>query len=415
MIRLPVPAWAGVACLFLTTILLSACGGGPGSMPSCNPDEMSAPLLLAPGDDESTWSASSLAEREDQNPPQFRWLYLGSCAPDDYRIIVSRIPAMPYGDFAYIDAVVLDTRTTGSGDSIGPTIVYEDGSTAVPFSWTPSDPFGPGTYYWRVIPYSSSIHGDYSNWMVFRIGPLCPHPDGYLAPRLVYPRYGQTLPGRMVRFMWLDDNACVIAGLFNVEVSAYSYFPEEDTIVMLVGTTWTRFTIGLFPCTRFYWRVKTTFHDGTAGPVSDVFYFNTSNIDGTSCTPLEALPPLPTSSAPLARMLEPTNCRSGPTTEYPVLDILVEGAQLPIQGRNRAGDSWLVEDANISHTCWVHGSMVEVIGDTSLVMIVDPDPPPTAVPEPSDTAPFNCAQYNANLCSSHPQCILEGGICKNKP
>ncbi len=96
---------------------------------------------------------------------------------------------------------------------------------------------------------------------------------------------------------------------------------------------------------------------------------------------------------PIARLVENANCRSGPTIKYQIMDILTDGTELPIQGRNRAGDSWLVEDLTIGKNCWVSGSMVEVIGDTSLVEIINPDPP--------GAPPFARLLENAN-CRSGP-------------
>jgi hypothetical protein len=411
MRRFYVPAWAGVAFFLLTTILLSACGPG-GHPPACLPEAMSIPVIDEPGGWPYT-GPYTVAEPLESNPPVFTWLDSGSCLPEEYRVIVSRIPFMPYGNFEYLEAVVWDVRVPFS--PVGPVIVYPDGSTTNPSSWTPSAAFAPGVYYWRVMSYSGSVHGEPTEWVPFRIGPYCRPIEEYrLTPQLVYPRNGQLVTAYPTIFLWFDDNPCLLYGDYLLNVSTSPDFPPGDTIVSH-GTPWTHYSLYLDACARYYWKVQVNFGEGIPAPVTEVRYFDTIYTDGTACTPATLIPVSTDTSHPLAVVLESANCRSGPTTEYPVLDILVEGAQLPIQGRNQAGDSWLVEDANINHTCWVHGTMVEVIGDTSLVNIIDPEPPTTPVPEPSDTAPFNCAQFNANTCTvnNHP-CLWTAGGCVNK-
>lgn len=384
----------GVVVLMLAN-LLGACGGlEPGGMANCSPDEMSAPVLIAPGGAIEPWHI--LADDFSYsfpNPPLFQWSHQGTCIPTEYRVIISRIPAMPYGDLEYTGSLVMDVRTTGT-DSAGPTIVYEDGTTSVPHSWLPSDPLNPGTYYWRVIPYSRSVRGEYSDWMTFRVGPLCFRDDGLLAPRLLYPRNGQTIVAGRVQFMWLDDSPCAIQGLYYLQYSEYSYFPEGDTFGANYpyGRTWPHQFFYMQPCKRYFWRVNVGFSHERPTTSSEIFSFTTTHSDGTSCSPdapqsATSSPVSPTASSP-AELLTPmvlvretATCRAGPTADYPLLDTLTAGTQLPIQGRNQAGDSWLVEDSNIAQTCWVQADKVELLGDASLVEVIDPDPPtlPTAV------------------------------------
>jgi hypothetical protein len=417
----------GVVVLMLAT-LLGACGNyKPGGMANCSPDEMSAPLLIGPGQAIEPWTPSPDDYSISPNPPLFQWFHQGSCVPTDYRVIISRIPAMPYGDLEYAGSLVMDVTTTGS-DSAGPTIIYEDGSTAVPHTWSPGETLNPGTYYWRVIPYSRSVRGEYSDWMIFRVGRPCSRDDGLPTPRLISPRDGQTIVAGRVRFMWLDDNPCVINGSYYLEYSQYSYFPEGDTYGDLSsnGRIWPSALVYLPSCKQYFWRVRVGFFSERPSTSSEVFSFNTTKPDGTSCFPEPPAPPasspVPPTVSPPAIMLtpmvtirEPTNCRSGPTTEYPVLDILAAGAQLPIQGKNQAGDSWLVEDPIIGKNCWVSGAWVDVIGDPSLVQIINPDPPTITLPTATSVPPYNCAQFNANTCqiNNHP-CIWNGIVCVNK-
>ncbi len=407
------PLIAVFIVLMLLAGVLSACNLAP---PTCMPDEMIAPLQGAPGD----WLYSRLTVREDHDPPLFTWSYQGTCMPDEYRIIVSRATSMPHDPFfEYLDLVVLDTRTTGG---IGATIIYEDGRMANAFSFMPDTAFGTGTYYWRVIPYNGSIHGEYSEWKPFRIGPVCTSVEEYTIPaRLIYPSYGRSVPGGTITFSWLDDNSCVLGGTFQVEVSEYTTFPEEDTYILprVGGTIWTEATGTLNACTQYYWRVTTLLPGEIGipdiGPISEVFMFTTSNRDGSAC---EGPAPTPTSAAAsgaFANPMEPINCRLGPTVEYPILNILSARTQYEIRGRSTEGDSWLVFDPAINNTCWIFGDLVDVIGDTRGVQTVIPDPPSTSLPD--EPTAVNCSQWSANqpACIANPACTWQPNLHPESP
>jgi len=109
-----------------------------------------------------------------------------------------------------------------------------------------------------------------------------------------------------------------------------------------------------------------------------------------------ATPEPTTLPAPIARVLNPINIRSGPGTNYPVIGGLTPDTRVEIVGRNADGDWWQVlygDDA----TGWLSAPLVAVEGDASLVTVaVDiPVPPPAATPAPTfpaiaavpDTAP----------------------------
>ncbi len=407
---------------------LSACNL---DQPACTADEMPAPLQGGPGD----WNYSRLTEAEEYNPPTFTWAYPGTCMPDEYRVIISRATSMPSNPFfEYMDLVVLDTRTTGVA---GPTIVYDEDTTAIAVNFTPAIAFETGTYYWRVIPYSGIIPGEYSDWKPFRIGPMCYDVEHYLLPaRLIYPAYGATVPAGYIDFTWLDDNPCVLAGTFQVELSEFTTFPEEATTILPRegGTLWTEAQGHLNFCRRYYWRVSILLAGDVGelvyGPTSEVSMFNTSNWDGSVC---EEPAPTPTSSAPTSMSYAPSgvfasplglvNCRSGPALDYPILSILPAGEQFEIHGRNTDGDAWQVFDPEIGGACWVNADLVEVIGDSSLVEIVIPSPPPLIGPTDTPASIVDCSQYNGALwqsCNLDPACYWDptggtgNGECKNK-
>jgi hypothetical protein len=431
--------------LLLITSVLSACGGS-GSIPSCNPDEMPAPQTVYPGPGTNVgYVFEGLPMQEAQ--PTFRWEYFGSCLPDSYRIIVSTVPIKDP------EMYILDIRTPGAP---GSDIINADRTTTHTLTWRPSSPLPPGIYYWTVIPYSGDFYGEWSSslipyggrysepdrldWTIFRVGETCGSfsRDYTLPPRLVYPRNGQTVHTiSPLFFMWVDDNACILPGHYAIQFSDSPYgdfqpYSESLNIVLERFYSITNYRVNLAVpdmCTRVYWRVTPYYQTSGdldiyilgaldyPGPISDVFFFD---IDPALCvgagtSTAESTPEVTLSAPPMALIRETSNCRSGPTANYPILDILVAGTQLPIQGRNPAGDAWLVNDSAIGKTCWVFGDLVEVSGDLSGVLIMEAQPQVFPTPTvPTDTLQVNCAQYNSNLCGSQPACKWEAGVCKNK-
>ncbi|MEW6094819.1 MAG: hypothetical protein AB1531_12735 [Chloroflexota bacterium] len=400
--------------LFLVLILMLLSGG----LTACNLGEpaclvMPAPIPISPG---STSENTFL-------PPgtriSFTWLYTGDCLPDQFRVLVSRISTSPY-ELGFDDLAVLDEKITTAPPA---TIVYEDGSIAYSMGWDSGVTLPVGLYSWRVTPYSGWYSGERSEWADLIIFDLCDSHDDYsLAPRLIYPRYGQTVSRLDSGLYWLDDNTCILPGVFQAQVSEFTYFPAEATIESpkFNGTYWQ--VTGLNYCTRYYWRVRTYFGFYSPGPVSETFYFDTASSDGRPCPPDVSEPSAPTpSSPPTAKTLDHANCRAGPSLDFPVLSILPAGNQYEIRARNTPGDSWMVFDPSINNTCWVFADLVEVFGgDTGLVMIIDPDPPPLVMPtETAETV--DCSQYNTdqNACNANQACwwdssVPPNGTCKNK-
>jgi hypothetical protein len=394
--------------LIVTTQALSACNLGT---PECL--EMPAPIPISPG---STGDNTFL---EPGTLLNFAWLYTSDCMPDEYRIIVSRVATSPF-ELDHSLAVIDEMVTT----SPPATIVYEDGTTAQAAGWESGMTLPIGIYYWRVVPYSRGYSGERSEWIGFSILDSCDLATQYtLAPRLVYPRYGQTVATIYPGFYWVDDNTCSLApGTYQVEVSEFTNFPDDATI-RSHRTNWTSWQASdLRYCTRYYWRVNTYFGLDTPGPVSEVFYFDTASSDGSPCTTDGSAPPAPTpgASSAYASPLDPLNCRSGPSVDYPILSILPLGGQYEIRGRNQQGDAWLVFDPLIRTTCWVAADLVEVSGNISEVMIIDPQPPglPPTTDQPTVV---DCSQWSGDqqACIANDACTWQPNLypespCRNK-
>ena len=91
----------------------------------------------------------------------------------------------------------------------------------------------------------------------------------------------------------------------------------------------------------------------------------------------------PTYSVPMLRVLEQTNCRTGPGQDYEVVFTYLSGAKLEIVGRYDPDNYWLVKSAESpTGTCWLWSEYVEVTGSYWVVSSVTP--PPTATNAPPE-------------------------------
>jgi len=77
-----------------------------------------------------------------------------------------------------------------------------------------------------------------------------------------------------------------------------------------------------------------------------------------------------------------TNCRMGPSPDYPVLGALGAGQSVPALGRNDSNSWWLIQDpSDNTMYCWVWGATAQLQGDPSSLQVVVPPPPPPSLPE----------------------------------
>ena len=106
----------------------------------------------------------------------------------------------------------------------------------------------------------------------------------------------------------------------------------------------------------------------------------------TPDTPTPTLGPTgtitPTYSVPMLKVLEQTNCRTGPGQEYEVVYTYLAWKELEIVGAYPQENYWLVKSANSpTGTCWLWGEYVEVSGSYWVVSSVTP-PPTATIPPP---------------------------------
>lgn len=86
------------------------------------------------------------------------------------------------------------------------------------------------------------------------------------------------------------------------------------------------------------------------------------------------VPPTQNSSAPILTVDNPTNCRGGPGTSFPLITAFNAGTILSIISRDTADNYWLVTIPNTQSTCWASGEYATASGDFASL----PDVTPTA-------------------------------------
>ena len=383
-----------MGCFLAGLLILTACEMPTSTPVVCGPGMYTFITLTTP---------ANMSVIEDLTPTLTWTTREGDCVAEQFRVEVWS--AMNYPPGASAGYFLLSARSAGTT-----------------MRW-PADaaPLQPGhTYYVYITALVSSGDGSASagdTFGYFSTGPLCDAGEVMNAPSLRWPPDGWRLdPTGGMDFEWNSHMNCWPDHDFTIEFSTRRDFSE----IFLTMPDWPMEHLWLYAfmdlgweeCTRYFWHVKANMLGTEDEPFSETRSFVTQ--PGDIICPLEPGPVI-TPIPPMAILREAANCRSGPTTEYPTLDILPARAELPIMGRNQAGDSWLVDDTNIGDTCWVHGDLVDVVGETGGIEIINPDPPDHALPTETPVTPFNCSQFNSNTCTinNHP-CKMSGGVCVNK-
>ena len=101
--------------------------------------------------------------------------------------------------------------------------------------------------------------------------------------------------------------------------------------------------------------------------------------------PTVAPTPTPEPTEPTAYVdVSLLNLRGGPDTRFPVLDMMAQGASLPITGQDENWPEWWQVVYN-GQTGWVFAAMVRTAGPMDQVTPVDAPAPPTLTPTPKST------------------------------
>ncbi|MEW5869391.1 MAG: hypothetical protein AB1894_08955 [Chloroflexota bacterium] len=115
--------------------------------------------------------------------------------------------------------------------------------------------------------------------------------------------------------------------------------------------------------------------------------------------------PAPISGNPTITADIETNCRTGPSKDYPRVGYILPGQQAAVVGRNSSNTWWYIENLKKpGEYCWVWGESTVVTGNTSLLPIITPPPLPTPIPVgPSFQAQF----WKIRNCGGSPAAIFQ--------
>jgi hypothetical protein len=103
----------------------------------------------------------------------------------------------------------------------------------------------------------------------------------------------------------------------------------------------------------------------------------------------------PTPSVPIVWVSVATNCRTGPSIDYPVVTSLLVGQTAEVVGKNTRTDYWIIRTPGGTGTCWLWGQYASVAGNTRTVPIMTPPrvPSPTKPPRPALPPPPTDTPY----------------------
>jgi hypothetical protein len=296
-------------------------------------------------------------------------------------------------------------------------------------------------YFYEVTWYGEDGTVLGSRVIPFNTGPVCTRDE--LLPPVIISLPDGAIAEADATISWEFQGGCTPESV-EADVSSSRSFASADTEIYALPYAFHGLS-GWEACRYYYWRVASTMlvppteilyipdvdfpYPHGAEPFEYEFsgflrseYTATRSfyVIGEACPiapPDFGITPIPIEThIPIARLLEPANCRSGPSMDFPLLSILPAGNEYEIQGRNTPGDSWMVFDPSINGTCWVHGDLVEVVGDTGLVMIIDPDPPGLVLPTET-AASVDCSQWstNQNACVANPACTWQPNLHPTSP
>jgi hypothetical protein len=390
----------GIACLLLLTALLASCEISTRPTETCDWLNMPTFELVSP----ARYSVI------DNLRPTITWMIdpASTCVPAEYRIQVWSAMNYPPGASAGY-------------------FILAGTSTTEQFVW-PSDAADllPGHSYYVYINAYGLRDGEVFEtggiFGYFSTGPLCAESARLSAPNLRWPPDNWRVDATVgMDFEWGSSMTCWPDEDYFIEVSKYTDF--RDPIIHDSGLPLEH--MWLYPfmdipwenCTRYYWRVRPDMAGTDSEPFSETRSFVIQPGD-LFCPPDLGGPPIPVPVVriPMARLTASANCRSGPTTEYQLLSVLPADGEYEIQGTNRAGDSWMVYDPSIAKACWVFGDLVEVVGDTGLVMVIDPEPPMLVLPTETP-ASVDCSQWSSDqpACIANPSCKWDPNLHPTSP
>lgn len=342
----------------------------------------------------------------DSITPTFRWSFTGPCIPVGWRLRVAELTD-PNNPVIYV--------TVDSYNNTEPTNIR-------PYFFTLKT-LKPKTFYiMRFVPVweNSEIADLYEQNFLFQTGPLCSAVAGdpIPVPTLVTPANGslENIGDGFILLNWQTDSDCVWA--YDYEVSTQPDFGELVRFGNITGEMINLKAIKdddpegdekpIQECTTYYWRVrvKTPQEEGAWSETSS---FQVSQFSGDDCIPskeldVEAVPDLITSINANAF------CRSGPSKAYPIVEVLQEGRQVIVEGRNQENTWWWVLLKENDRHCWVSSILVGNVKDPEKQPVISAPPPPVVITPltPSAIPPdpiLSCSQITTKSeCTARSDC-----------
>ncbi|GEM_PF-2106675 len=422
----------------ILTVSIASCNLGE-SLPTCDPDIIHAsgitPNYRQPVLDLTHWS--------------IQWWYY---------IEISETTSTDIDCEPEAQHIRIGLRTFDEAGNIVLTPLLEEDLPGYARAYVPDLILEPATHYYYEISWGEG----HSIVTPFNTGPICDRTT-LLPPVNLSPPDGAAIESSAV-LSWMYQG-CTPEG-FELHLSSSPDFTAPDTSRYPYNIAAHAVSGAWEPCRWHYWQVASLI---AAPPNDDDLLFaprldiplplsdedpliHTLNYLTSDFTPVrsfyvigEGCPapsdtPVPTpaatpSSKPIASVLQAANCRTGPSLDYPVRQVLMPGEQYPVIGRSRDGTSLVLglvaidddiiwtEQAIRNLGCWVYIDLVEIItGNIEQVMIADPDPPHLVAPPTATTVPaFDCSQYATNpvACDSSNYCrwdasVPPNGTCVNK-
>jgi hypothetical protein len=121
-------------------------------------------------------------------------------------------------------------------------------------------------------------------------------------------------------------------------------------------------------------------------------------------TPTLTLTPTPTytltPSTPMVTVSVNTNCRTGPTTAYDILGVMLVGQQAVVVGRSTLSDTMVIQlPSNRNIVCWLWAGNATVTGDISKLPVFTIPATPTPKFSPTLTISFAVTYASTDLCA----------------
>ena len=110
-------------------------------------------------------------------------------------------------------------------------------------------------------------------------------------------------------------------------------------------------------------------------------------------------------------VLENSNCRSGPGTEFGIRVVLRPGDEVRVVGVNQERTWWLVFPPNqAEEACWLWLFLLEVTGEMEQMQVALSPPTPTPVPLSAGDQSFTAEKYEKKLVELINQARVNQGI-----